>query len=81
MLVRIAERVEHYQRVGHRRKDGADPVFAVKARRDESHRFVDGALADTFGKQWLAGTQQGVDRAEHQEPWPFLMRRLARRAQ
>ena len=79
MIARIAERLEHHQRIGHGRKNPADAVLAVEAFDDEGDRFIDGALACALGEKRFGNPQQHVESAEQQKPGPFLMRRLVRR--
>ena len=43
MVGRIAEAIEHHQRVGHRRKNAAEPVLAVEPLGDKGDRLVDRA--------------------------------------
>jgi hypothetical protein len=60
MVAAIAEPVEGHHRVGHGRENGAEPVFAVEARRDEGHRPVDGPLPVGQPREYVA-----LDRLQH----------------
>src|SRR5438128_2418233 len=76
MVSRIAERIEHQYRVGHRGKYGAQSVVAVEALSDKAARSFGGEPASGCWKIWLEDTQDAVDGAEDARPGPGLMRAL-----
>ena len=78
MILRVAEHVEHHHRIGHGRKNRAQPVLAVEPFAHEIFRPLDRAPAGFPRKPRLRHAQRRVDRLEQQEPAPALMRRLGR---
>ena len=64
MVGRVAERVEHQDRVRHCRIDRAEAVLAIEALGDESRGGVDRAAAQRRRKKRLRALEQPVDRAE-----------------
>ena len=74
MIGRVAERIEHQDRVRHRRIDRAEAVLAIEALGHESRGGVDRAAAQRRRKNGLRALEQPVDRAEELDRRPGLMR-------
>ena len=68
MVARIAERVIHHHRIGHRRENGAKPILAIQPFGDEGDGLVSSCVPDRRRKQRFGEPQQAIDAAKEEIP-------------
>ena len=64
VIRRVAEAIEHHQRVGDCRENATEPILAVEPLCNESDRLVDRASASLGGEHRLAKPHQAVEQGE-----------------
>src|SRR5437868_4545812 len=70
----ITKHIEHHRGIGHRRKNRAEAVIAIKPLFHKSDSSINGTPSQATWKEFDGRTKHSVDAAEQRKPDPALMR-------